>query len=43
MTEPRSTLIPPATVRLERLLNGVQPRPFWASHDRLVKEYEAAI
>ena len=28
---------------LEDLLNGVQPRPFWASHDRLVKEYEAAI
>lgn len=26
---------------LADLLNGVKPRPFWATHDRLVKEYEA--
>ena len=28
---------------LADLLNGVKPRPFWASHDRVAKEYEAAI
>jgi uncharacterized protein YndB with AHSA1/START domain len=24
-------------------LNGVKPRPFWSTHDRLVKEYETTI
>ena len=24
-------------------LNGVKPRPFWSTHDRLVKEYETAM
>ena len=23
-------------------LNGVKPRPFWATHDRLMKEFETA-
>lgn len=23
-------------------LNGAKPRPFWATHDRLMKEFEAA-
>lgn len=23
-------------------LNGVKPRPFWATHDKLMKEFEAA-
>jgi uncharacterized protein YndB with AHSA1/START domain len=24
-------------------LNGVKPRPFWATHDKLAKEFEAAL
>ena len=28
---------------LADLLNGVKPRPFWTSHDRVAKEYETAL
>ena len=24
-------------------LNGVKPRPFWATHERLMKEFEATL
>jgi uncharacterized protein YndB with AHSA1/START domain len=28
---------------LEDILNGVAPRPFWATHDRVEKDYAAAL
>jgi hypothetical protein len=28
---------------LSDLLNGVEPRPFWATHAKLEKEYTAAL
>jgi len=28
---------------LEDVLNGVEPRPFWATHTRLEKEYSSAV
>jgi hypothetical protein len=28
---------------LEDVLKGVDPRPFWATHERLEKEYAAAL
>jgi uncharacterized protein YndB with AHSA1/START domain len=28
---------------LEDLLNGVEPRPFWATHDRLEPEYRSVV